>query len=109
MTIVNFDEPPFPPVAPFRPRPRINLTALYGLRVDLRLHVCPGDEVICDGEWAVVKDVRLRRRPSDRHPRIPVKRGWDGIEIVTTRGSRWFGYPSRTLPSKPVTRKRPLW
>lgn len=106
---MDFPSPPFPPPTPMRPRPRVNLTALYGMRVDLRLHVCPGDEVIADGDWAVVNNVVLRRQPRKRWPNIPVKFGWDAIEIQTTRGSRWFGYPARTLPTNPVSRKRPLW
>ena len=86
----------------------VNPTALYGERVDLRLFVVPGDSCICGGVWARVLEVRLHRaRSLPKH--APIKPGWDAIEIKTDNGSRWFGYPARTLPTEPVNRRRPLW
>lgn len=103
------DQPPFPPRAPMQERPRILLAPLYAQHVDLRLHVCPGDLVMVNSKWSVVKDIKLWRNPRRRHANIPVRLGWDGLEVITTNGSRWFGYPQRSLPTVPVSRKRPLW
>lgn len=86
---------------------RINLVALYREKADLRLFVMPGDSVICGGDWTTVTDVRVHR--AGRHTGINIRRDWDAIEIVTDKGSRWFGYPPRTLPKVPVNRRRPLW
>jgi hypothetical protein len=86
----------------------INMNALYQQHADLRLFVLPGDMVISHGEYARVKDVRLYR-VGQKGRSGTIRGDWDAIRIQTERGDRWFGYPPRTLPKVPVSRKRPLW
>lgn len=81
---------------------------LYGEHVDLRAFVHPGDSIICGGDWSVVEEVRVHRSQPGK-PVPTIRKGWDAIEIVTGNGSRWFGYPPRTLPSQPSTSRKPLW
>lgn len=100
---------PFPPTTTWQPRPRILCAPLYTEHVDLRMHICPGDEIMVGGVWSVVKELKLWRNPRRVDRNCPVRPGWDAIEIKTNHGSRWFGYPPRALPSRPVSRKRPLW
>lgn len=109
----NFDDylnrVSFPPPLGWQPRPRILLAPLHAEHVDLRMHVCPGDEVMVNAMWSIVREVKLWRHPRRPNRNIPVRPGWDAVEIKTDSGSRWFGYPPRSLPTKPVSRKRPLW
>ena len=89
---------------------RVNPVALYKERVDLRLFIMPGDQILCNGEYATVTKVKVYRAGARNRPSYATVRGdWDALAIETERGTRWFGYPPKTLPRIPVTRKRPLW
>ena len=87
----------------------VNLTAMYRERVDLRLFVRPGDEVLYAGAYWKVRDIRVIRASSHEFPFGRIKPGWDCIAIDTEGGTRFFGYPPKTLPKNPVTKKRPLF
>lgn len=87
----------------------VNLTALYGARVDLRLFVRPGDEVLYAGAYWRVNAVEVIRSNATNFPWGRIKPGWDAIAISTEGGTRYFGYPAKTLPKEPVTKRRPLF
>jgi hypothetical protein len=47
------------------------------------------DVVVCDGEYVPV--LRTVVHPAGRHIVSPVRSDLVGVELVTERGSRWFG------------------
>lgn len=102
----------FAPTPSWSPLPepvRVNLTALYKERVDLRLFARPGDVTIAGGRWVKITEIRVYRVGAKG--RSPVIRSdWDALAVFTDGGGiRWFGYPPRTLPNRLVHRRRPLW
>lgn len=48
-----------------------------------------GDQVLCRGGYATVTDIR--HHAPGKHDESPVRDDWAAVEIITVRGSRWYG------------------
>lgn len=80
---------PLPPVEPNSARQEF-LTRMRAVGV--------GDDIICDGEYTPV--LALRTYPPGTAPgHAPIFRDAIAHEIVTARGSRWWGERLHELPA----------
>ena len=52
-----------------------------------------GDLVLCRGGYATVTDIR--HHAPGQHDESPVRDDWAAVEIITVRGSRWYGRKPR--------------